>query len=45
MMIEPEDLWGDFDDLKVSNDNYYDDRSSIIKNEKIKKNRKRRQKL
>ena len=27
---EPEDLWGDFDDLKISKNNYYDDRSSII---------------
>ena len=28
---EPEDLWGDFDDLKVSNNNYYDARFSIKK--------------
>ena len=30
---EPDDLWGDFDDLITNNDNYYDERSSIIQNE------------
>lgn len=42
---EPEDLWGDFDDLKVNNDNYYDDRSSIIKNELSLEEYKEREKL
>ena len=27
---EPEDLWGDFDDLKINKNDYYDNRSSII---------------
>ena len=42
---EPEDLWGDFDDLKASNDNYYDDRSSIIKNELSLEEYKEKEKL
>jgi hypothetical protein len=42
---EPEDLWGDFDDLKISNDNYYDDRSSIIKNELSLEEYKEKEKL
>lgn len=42
---EPEDLWGDFDDLKVSNDNFYDDRSSIIKNELSLEEYKEKEKL
>ena len=42
---EPEDLWGDFDDLKITNDNYYDDRSSIIKNELSLEEYKEKEKL
>ena len=42
---EPEDLWVDFDDLKISNDNYYDDRSSIIKNELYLEEYKENEKL
>ena len=42
---EPEDLWGDFDDLKVSNDNYYDDKSSIINKELTLQEYKEKEKL
>ena len=42
---EPEDLWGDFDDLKISNDNYYDDKSSIINKELTLQEYKEKEKL
>lgn len=42
---EPEDLWGDFDDLKISNDNYYDDKSSIINKELSIEEYKEKEKL
>ena len=42
---EPEDLWGDFDDLITNNDNYYDERSSIIKNELSLEEYKEKEKL
>ena len=41
---EPEDLWGDFDDLK-GDENFYDDRSSIIKNELSLEEYKEKEKL
>jgi len=42
---EPEDLWGDFDDLKITNDNYYDDKSSIINKELSIEEYKEKEKL